>query len=106
MVFKDLALKHLGELHFGELFEDDGSTNFADQLEVIRLLPTLTEVEDVDNFLEPITSPEVEAVLKGFKKDKIPSPDMWNSFWPFSILLGMNWSWLLNKHVFVCHAFD
>ena len=40
-VSKDLALKHLGEQHYGELFEDDGSTNFADQIKVIRLFPTL-----------------------------------------------------------------
>ena len=77
MVTEDLALKHLGEQHFGELFEDDGSTNFADQLKVIRLFPTLTEDGDVDAFLEPITSQEVEVVLKGFKKDKIPGLNGW-----------------------------
>ena len=42
---------------------------------MIRLFPTLTEKEDVDQFLESITIKEVEVVLKGFKKDKIPGPD-------------------------------
>ena len=94
-------LKQLGERHFGELFKDDDSTNLVDQLKLIRPFPTLTEEEDVDSFLEPITSQEVEEVLKGFKKDKIPGPDGWpiELFQAFFDLIGMNWSWLLNKHV-------
>ena len=78
LVSEDLSLKHLGKQHFSELFEDGGSTNIADQLKVIRLFPTLTEEEDVDRFLEPISSQEVEVVLKGFKKGKIPGPDGWH----------------------------
>ena len=95
MVSDDLALKWLGEQHFRVLFQDDDTTNLVDQLKVIRLFPTLIEVEDVDSFLEPITSQEVEVVLKEFKKDKAlgQMDGLWNSFWPFSILLGMNWSW-------------
>ena len=44
---------------------------------MIRLFPKLTEKEDEDHFLEPITLHEVEAILRGFKKDKLPGPDGW-----------------------------
>ena len=74
---EDPTLKRMGEQHFGGLFQDDDSTNLEDQLKVIILFPTLTVEEDVDRFLDPITSQEVEAVLKGFKKDKSPRPDGW-----------------------------
>ena len=46
--------------------------------------------EEVNCFLEPITIQEVEAVLKGFKKDKSPVPDGWpvEFFLAFFDLLG------------------
>ena len=44
---------------------------------MIGLFPKMTEKEDEDRFLEPITLHEVEAVLKGFKKDKSPGLDGW-----------------------------
>ena len=74
---EDLALKQLGKHHFSDLFGDDKSTNIADQLKVISLFPNMTTDEDIDRFLKPITAQEVEAVLKGFKKDKSPGPDGW-----------------------------
>ena len=37
----------------------------------------MTTDEDIDCFLKPILGPEVEAVLKGFNKDKSPGPDGW-----------------------------
>ena len=77
VVSEDAPLKQLGKQHFSDLFQDDGSTNISDQLKAIRIFPTLTEKEDVDQFLEPITTQEVEVVLKGFKKDKSPGPDGW-----------------------------
>ena len=57
---------------------------------MIRLFPTLIEKEDVDRFLEPITIQEVEAILKGFKKDKILGPDGWpvEFFLDFFYLIG------------------
>ena len=56
---------------------NDKCINISDQLKVIRLFPTFTQVEEVNCFLEPITIHEVEVVLKGFKKDKSPGPDGW-----------------------------
>ena len=38
----------------------------------------MTTDEDIDCFLKPISGPEVEAVLKGFKKDKSHGPDGWH----------------------------
>ena len=67
----------LGKQHFSELFGDDKTSNIADQLKVIRLFLNMTLKEDIDCFLKPISIQEVEAVLKGFKKDKSPRPDGW-----------------------------
>ena len=101
MVFDDSALKRLGKQHFGVLFKDDDSNNLANQLKVISLFPTLTVEEDVDRFLDPITSQEVEEVLKGLKKRKSMARmvGLLNSFCLFLILLGMNWFWLQNMPV-------
>ena len=74
-VSEDLALKQLGKQHFSDLFGDDKSTNIADQLKVISLFPRMTTDDDIDSFLKPISAQEVEAVLKGFKKDKSPGLD-------------------------------
>ena len=37
----------------------------------------MTTDEDIDCFLKPISVPEVEAVLRGFKKDRSHGPDGW-----------------------------
>ena len=37
----------------------------------------MTLEDDINCFLQPITGPEVDAVLRGFKKDKSPGPDGW-----------------------------
>ena len=76
-VSEDPELKLLGKQHFSSLFSDDKYTNIADQLRVIRIFPHMTSDEDVDYFLKPITIQEVEAVLRGFKKDKSLGPDGW-----------------------------
>ena len=75
LVSEDAPLKQLGKQHFCDLFKDDRTSNITHQLKVIKLFPTLTEKEDVDQFLEPIFIQEVEVVLKGFKKDKSLGPD-------------------------------
>ena len=67
----------MGKKHFSDVFMDDRSINIDDQFRFIRLFLTFTQDEEVNCFLEPITIQEVEAVLKGFKKDKIPGPDGW-----------------------------
>ena len=50
----------------------------------------MTQVEDVDCFLKPITLQEVESILRGFKKDKSPGPDGWlvEFFLAFFVLFG------------------
>ena len=70
LVSNDESLKNMGKQHFSELFMDDKSSNIADQLKVIRLFSTFTQTKEVNCFLEPVTIQKVEAVLKGFKKDK------------------------------------
>ena len=64
--------------------------NIVDQLKVIIIFPNMTVDEDIDCFLKPITIQEVETVLKGFKKDKIPGPDGWpvEFFLDFFYLIG------------------
>ena len=74
---EDATLKKMGKKHFSDVFMDDRSTNIVDQLRVIRLFSTFTQDEEVNCFLEPITIQEVEAILKGFKKDKSLGPDGW-----------------------------
>ena len=99
VVSEDATLKMLGKQHFSALFEDDKKTNIVDQLKVIRLFPTMTEEEDIDYFLKPISIQEVEVVLKGFKKDKNPGLDGWaiEFFLAFFDWWGRTWSWLRNK---------
>ena len=74
---EDSTLKMLSKQHFSDLFNDDKKTNIVDQLKVIRLFLNMTVEEDIDCFLKPISIQEVEAVIKGFKKDKSPSPNGW-----------------------------
>ena len=76
-VTEDLDLKALGVKHFSNLFCDDKSSDISEQLKVVRLFPHMTTDDDINCFLQPISGPEVEAVLKGFKKDKSPGPDGW-----------------------------
>ena len=63
-------LKHVGELHFSELFKDDGNTSIVDQLKFINLFPSYVQEDEVGIFLWEITLSEVKGALKGFKKDK------------------------------------
>ena len=72
-----MALKILGKEQFSYLLCDDKSSDIAEQLNVVRLFLHMTTDEDIDYFLKPISGPEVEAVLMGFKKDKSPGPDVW-----------------------------
>ena len=74
---EDMALKILGKEQFSYLFCDDKSSDIAEQLNVVRLFPHMTTDEDINCFLKPISGSEVEAVLRGFKKDKSPGPDGW-----------------------------
>ena len=76
-VSEDPALKLLGKQQFSVLFGDDKSTNIAYQLRVIRLFPCMNSDDDIYCFLKSTTIQEVEAVLKGFKKDKSPGPHGW-----------------------------
>ena len=78
MLHTSFFTKLLGKQHFSSLFGDDKSTNIADQLRVIRLFPCMTSDDDIDCFLKPITIQKVEAVLRGFKKDKSLGPDGWS----------------------------
>lgn len=57
---------------------------------MISLFPSFVQEEDKNGFHETITLGEVEAVLRGFKKDKSPGPDGWpvEFFLAFFYLLG------------------
>ena len=76
-VSEDLELKALGVKHFSNLFHDDKCSDITEQLKVVRLFPQMTTDDDIVCFNQPISGPEVEAVLRGFKKDKSPGPDGW-----------------------------
>ena len=90
MVDEDAHLKLLGEHHFYDLCKDDGSTNIVDQLKVINIFPTFVQEDERGSYFSKITLLEVEVVLKGFKKDKSPSPDGWplDFFLSFFYLVG------------------
>ena len=77
MVEEEAQLILMGAQHFSDLFTDEGNTNIVDQLKVIRLFPTFVQEEERVSFRANITLTEVEDVLKGFKKNKIPGPDVW-----------------------------
>ena len=69
--------KQLGELHFLDLFKDDGNKSIVDQLKVINIFSSYVQEEEVGIFLSEITLSEVEEALKGLKKDKILGLDGW-----------------------------
>ena len=80
----------MGASDFSDLFTDDGSTNIEDQLIIIRLFPNFVLEEDKECFLSYFRLSEIEGVLKGFKKDKIPAPDGWPA--EFYLHLRSGWS--------------
>jgi len=49
----------------------------VDQIESVRLYPRLTTEEEVHILENPVTKDEILVVLRGFTKDKSPSPDRW-----------------------------
>ena len=77
LIEDDTKLKALGVQHFSDLFSNDGKTNIEAQLNVIRLFPSFVQEEDKELFFSDFTLPEVECVLKGFKKDKSPGLNGW-----------------------------
>ena len=82
----------MGEQHFTDLFKDADCTNIEDQLKVIRLFPNFVQEEERKCFMADFTLAEIENVLKGFKKDKIPGPDGWpvEFFLHFFELVGVD----------------
>ena len=75
LIEDDAHLKDMGAWHFTNLFTDDGASNIKDQLKVIRLFPSFLTEEDKTTFLSYFSLLEIDGVLKGLKKDKIPRPD-------------------------------
>ena len=73
----EAQLKLMGASHFTNIFTDDGSTNIENQLKVIRIFPSYVTEEGKASFLSDFSLSKIEGVLKGFKKDKSPSPNGW-----------------------------
>ena len=91
MIEEDKELESLGVRFFSQIFKDDGQTNIAAQMKVIRLFPSFLHLhEDLLVFSNQITMEEVEHAMKSFKKDKSSSPDGWSVefFLAFLDLLG------------------
>jgi hypothetical protein len=70
------AIKAEDMRHFISFYKDSHNS-IVDQIESIHLYPRLTTEEEVHILENPITKDEILVVLRGFTKDKSPSPDRW-----------------------------
>ena len=77
-----------GKRHFAQVFNDDTPALLQEKLEVLRLYPRYFSAEEVDSVGRPVTLDEIEAVLKGFAKDKSPGPDVFEIFLVIYDLVG------------------
>eukprot|EP00253_Pinus_taeda_P020757 PITA_20757 len=67
----------LGISHFRELYRCPPEANLPDIFQVASHFPRFAEEEDVELLSAPVTTGELEGILKWFKKDKSPGPDGW-----------------------------
>jgi hypothetical protein len=70
------AIKAEAMRHFISFYKDSHNS-IVDQIESVRLYPRLTTEEEVQMLEKPVTKDEILVVLRGFTKDKSPSPDGW-----------------------------
>eukprot|EP00253_Pinus_taeda_P029489 PITA_29489 len=70
-------LAHLGITHFRGLYKSPQESNLPDIINIARHFPRFVEEDDAEELNAPVTSGELEGILKWFKKDKSPGPDGW-----------------------------
>jgi hypothetical protein len=70
-------IARLGISHFRELYKCPPEANLPDIFQVASHFPRFAEEEDVELLSAPVTTGELEGILKWFKKDKSPGPDGW-----------------------------
>ena len=71
------SIKERDISYFSGLYKDPKNANIIDQLEVLKLYPTMFNEEECSQLGRPIGLSEVEHTLKAFAKDKIPGPNGW-----------------------------
>eukprot|EP00253_Pinus_taeda_P027180 PITA_27180 len=70
-------LAHLGISYFRNLYRSPHEENLLDIINVANHFPRFVEGEDMNALTEPVSTAELEGVMKWFKKDKSPGPDGW-----------------------------
>lgn len=68
-------LADMGIKHFFHLDKDPSVANISEILQIAGSMHRFVEDDDVENLNAHVSLGEVEAVLKWFKKDKIPGPN-------------------------------
>jgi len=68
-------LAHLGITHFRGLYKIPRESSLPDIINIARHFPIFVEEDDAEELNAPVTSGELEGILKWFKKDKSPGPD-------------------------------
>ena len=82
------ALLAEGKRHFARVFNDDTLALLQEKLEVLILYPRYFSAEEADSIGRPVSLDEIEAVLKGFAKDKSLGPDGFEIFLVVYDLVG------------------
>eukprot|EP00253_Pinus_taeda_P027166 PITA_27166 len=59
------------------LYRSPREENLLDIINVANHFPRFVEEEDMEVLTEPVSTEELEGILKWFKKDKSPGPDDW-----------------------------
>ena len=61
--------------HFSNIFKDLGNSLISHQLKIIKQFPYFFSSEEV--VASEVNYDEIEKVINGFSKDKIPGPNGW-----------------------------
>lgn len=62
-------------MHFSNICKNPRGENIAEILRVAEVVPRFVEDEEREALNQPVTLGEMEAEIKGFRKDKSPGPD-------------------------------
>lgn len=73
--FEDLA--SLGICHFKALFKAPTKVSIAEVIRVAQFFPSFVDEEGNKAIMAPVSKLEIEDILKGMQKDKIPGLDGW-----------------------------
>jgi hypothetical protein len=81
---KDEAIKY-----FKSFFSETGQNVIEDQINSVRLFTNFVTEDDVHTLEKAVSKEEIYEILRGFSRDKSPSPDGWTVEFFFNFL-----SWL------------